>query len=260
MNKHVSLVLIVLAAFVVASCAPASPAARGAGRLRTACCAPTAAAAAPSRPRASRAVAPRRRHGPPSRRPRPTAAGRWPSSRRQRAHDRFSGHGCDLRPSRRDLPGDHRHRQGQHRRRAVPGRVQSVNNFVTLAKNGYYDGLTFHRVEPGFVIQGGDPAGDGTGGPGYTIPAEINHTHTRGALAWTRTGDQVNPERRSSGSQFYITLDATPFLDGGYTVFGQVIEGMDVADEDRRGRQDPRRSTSARRTASRSIAHARADA
>jgi cyclophilin family peptidyl-prolyl cis-trans isomerase len=106
-----------------------------------------------------------------------------------------------------------------------------TNNFVTLAQNGYYDGLTFHRVEPGFVIQGGDPAGDGSGGPGYTIPAEINHLHTKGALAWARTGDQVNPERASSGSQFYVTLDATPFLDGGYSVFGQVIEGMDVAEK-----------------------------
>jgi peptidyl-prolyl cis-trans isomerase B (cyclophilin B) len=108
---------------------------------------------------------------------------------------------------------------------------ESVNNFVTLAKNGFYDGLTFHRVEPGFVIQGGDPAGDGSGGPGYTIPAEIQHGHPRGALAWARTGDQVNPERRSSGSQFYITLDATPFLDGAYTSFGYVIQGMGVADQ-----------------------------
>jgi cyclophilin family peptidyl-prolyl cis-trans isomerase len=108
---------------------------------------------------------------------------------------------------------------------------EGVNNFVTLAQNGFYDGLTFHRVEPGFVIQGGDPAGDGKGGPGYTIPAEINHPHNKGALAWARTGDQVNPERNSSGSQFYVTLDKTPFLDGGYSVFGQVIEGMDVAEK-----------------------------
>lgn len=112
-----------------------------------------------------------------------------------------------------------------------PDAPQGVNNFVTLAKNGYYDGLTFHRVEPGFVIQGGDPNGDGTGGPGYTVPAEITHTHSRGALAWARTGDQVNPERRSSGSQFYITLQDTPFLDGQYSVFGQVIEGLDIIDK-----------------------------
>jgi peptidyl-prolyl cis-trans isomerase B (cyclophilin B) len=108
---------------------------------------------------------------------------------------------------------------------------ESVNNFVTLAQNGFYDGLTFHRVEPGFVIQGGDPKGDGSGNPGYTIPAEINHLHSKGALAWARTSDEVNPERRSSGSQFYITLDETAFLDGAYTVFGQVIEGIDVAEK-----------------------------
>lgn len=108
---------------------------------------------------------------------------------------------------------------------------ESLNNFVTLALNGFYDGLTFHRVEEGFVIQGGDPAGDGRGGPGYTIPAEIIHGHPRGALAWARTGDQVNPERRSSGSQFYITTGDASFLDGAYTVFGYVIEGMDVVDQ-----------------------------
>jgi cyclophilin family peptidyl-prolyl cis-trans isomerase len=112
-----------------------------------------------------------------------------------------------------------------------PDAPQGVNNFVTLAKGGFYDGLTFHRVEPGFVAQGGDPTGDGTGGPGYTIPAEIKHLHLRGALAWARTGDQVNPERRSSGSQFYITLKETPFLDGQYSVFGQVISGMEIVDK-----------------------------
>ena len=112
-----------------------------------------------------------------------------------------------------------------------PDTAQGVNNFVTLAENGYYDGLTFHRVEPGFVIQGGDPLGQGNGGPGYTIPAEINHQHTKGALAWARTSDDVNPDRASSGSQFYITLADTPFLDNQYSVFGQVIEGMDVAEK-----------------------------
>jgi peptidyl-prolyl cis-trans isomerase B (cyclophilin B) len=112
---------------------------------------------------------------------------------------------------------------------------ESTNNFVTLARNGFYDGLTFHRVESDFVIQGGDPQGAGTGGPGYTIPAEIKHDHPRGALAWARTDDQVNPERRSSGSQFYLTLKATPFLNGAYTVFGYVIEGMEVADKIAKG-------------------------
>ena len=104
----------------------------------------------------------------------------------------------------------------------------SVTNFVYLAKGGFYNGLTFHRVVPDFVIQGGDPTATGSGGPGYTIPAEIGLKHKEGALAWARTGDEVNPERRSSGSQFYITLKATPFLDGAYTVFGQTIQGMDV--------------------------------
>ncbi len=107
---------------------------------------------------------------------------------------------------------------------------QTVNNFVFLAQQGFYDGLTFHRVEPGFVIQGGDPLGSGSGGPGYTIPAEINLPHTKGAIATARLGDQMNPERASSGSQFYIALEALPQLDGAYTVFGQVVEGMDVVE------------------------------
>jgi cyclophilin family peptidyl-prolyl cis-trans isomerase len=107
---------------------------------------------------------------------------------------------------------------------------QTVNNFVYLSQAGFYDGLTFHRVVPGFVIQGGDPLGNGTGSPGYTIPAEIGQPHPKGALATARLSDQVNPERASSGSQFYITLDATPHLDGGYTVFGQVVEGMSVVE------------------------------
>ena len=111
----------------------------------------------------------------------------------------------------------------------------SVTNFKYLADNGFYNGLTFHRVESGFVVQGGDPEGTGAGGPGYTIPAEIGKLHIKGALAWARTGDAVNPQRRSSGSQFYITLAATPFLDGGYTVFGQTIKGMDVALKIQRG-------------------------
>jgi peptidyl-prolyl cis-trans isomerase B (cyclophilin B) len=105
---------------------------------------------------------------------------------------------------------------------------QTVNNFVFLANQGFYDGLTFHRVEPGFVIQGGDPLGSGGGGPGYTVPAEIKLPHVEGAIAMARTSDQVNPKRESSGSQFYITLAPTPFLDGAYTAFGKVTQGMDV--------------------------------
>ncbi|MBN1642704.1 MAG: peptidylprolyl isomerase [Anaerolineae bacterium] len=107
---------------------------------------------------------------------------------------------------------------------------QTVNNFVYLSRSGFYSGLTFHRVEARFVIQGGDPLGRGNGGPGYTIPAEIGLAHNKGALAMARLGDQVNPDRASSGSQFYITLAETPHLDGAYTVFGQVVSGMDVVE------------------------------
>ena len=104
---------------------------------------------------------------------------------------------------------------------------QHVNNFVFLARDGFFDGLTFHRVVAGFVIQGGDPQGTGSGGPGYNIPPEIKSKHTEGALAMARQGGpaQTTP---SSGSQFYITLAPQPGLDGDYTVFGQVTQGMDV--------------------------------
>jgi peptidyl-prolyl cis-trans isomerase B (cyclophilin B) len=112
---------------------------------------------------------------------------------------------------------------------------QTVNNFVFLGCQGFYDGLTFHRYEPGFVIQGGDPLGRGDGGPGYVVPAEIGLPHVEGAVAMARLPDQVNPQRDSSGSQFYITLASTPFLDGAYTVFGQVVGGMDVVQTIRAG-------------------------
>ncbi len=105
---------------------------------------------------------------------------------------------------------------------------EHVNNFIFLSKEGFYNGLTFHRVEPGFVIQGGDPLGSGQGGPGYTIPGEFSLKHGAGALAMARLPDTVNPDRESSGSQFYITLEPTPFLDNEYSVFGNVTEGMDV--------------------------------
>jgi len=106
---------------------------------------------------------------------------------------------------------------------------KNVTNVANLAIKGFYDGLTFHRIIPGFVVQGGDPRGDGTGGPGYTIDAEIKRKHLKGSMAMARTGDHVNPERRSSGSQFYLCLDALPQLDaGGYTVIGDLVEGMDV--------------------------------
>ena len=110
---------------------------------------------------------------------------------------------------------------------------KTVENFETLSKKGFYNGLTFHRVVPGFVAQGGDPKGDGSGGPGYDLPAEISpaEKHLRGSVATARLGDAVNPDRKSSGSQFYICLAAQPGLDGQYTVFGGVVEGMDVVDK-----------------------------
>lgn len=104
----------------------------------------------------------------------------------------------------------------------------SSTNFINLAKGGFYNGLTFHRVVPNFVIQGGDPKGNGTGGPGYTVPAEISLPHNQGALAWARLPDTMNPQKRSSGSQFYIALEKIPYLDGEYTVFGATVSGMDV--------------------------------
>jgi len=109
----------------------------------------------------------------------------------------------------------------------APGHAE---NFKKLARKGFYNGITFHRVIPGFMAQGGDPDATGSGGPGYTQPAEIKRKHVRGSLAAARQGDRVNPEKKSSGSQFYICFKATPFLDGSYTVFGQVVEGMDAVD------------------------------
>jgi peptidyl-prolyl cis-trans isomerase B (cyclophilin B) len=112
---------------------------------------------------------------------------------------------------------------------------RTVENFVGLARKGFYDGVTFHRVEPGFVAQAGDPqsktlpAGDrrlGTGGPGYSIKAEFNkNPHVRGTVAMARSQD---PD--SAGSQFYICFKPAAFLDGQYTVFGQVTKGMEVVD------------------------------
>jgi len=108
---------------------------------------------------------------------------------------------------------------------------KTVENFVTLAKKGFYDGLTFHRIEPGFVIQGGDPKGDGTGGPGYKVKAEFNkNQHVRGAVAMARSND---PD--SAGSQFYIVLAPAHFLDGKYTVFGKVVSGMNIVDNVKKG-------------------------
>jgi len=108
---------------------------------------------------------------------------------------------------------------------------KNVTNVANLGIKGFYNGLIFHRLIPGFMIQGGDPSGNGTGGPGYTVPAEIKRRHEKGSMAMARTGDQVNPERRSSGSQFYVCFKPTPQLDGQYTVIGQLVEGMDVLDK-----------------------------
>ncbi len=111
----------------------------------------------------------------------------------------------------------------------------SVTNFIQLAQGGFYNGLKFHRVVPQFVVQGGDPEGTGKGGPGYTIPAEIGLGHKKGAIAWARLPDQINPDKRSSGSQFYITLEKVSYLDGEYSVFGQTVAGMEVVQKINQG-------------------------
>jgi peptidyl-prolyl cis-trans isomerase B (cyclophilin B) len=102
----------------------------------------------------------------------------------------------------------------------------TVANFVNLAKRGFYDGLNFHRVIKDFMIQGGCPQGTGTGGPGYKFEDEANNgvRHERGVLSMANAGPNTN------GSQFFITHVATPWLDGKHTVFGKVVDGMDVVD------------------------------
>ncbi len=117
---------------------------------------------------------------------------------------------------------------------------KTVENFTKLARDGFYDGLIFHRVIPDFMIQGGCPLGTGTGGPGYTFEDEFNeHKVERGALAMANSGPATN------GSQFFIvTADAAPWLDGKHTVFGKVTSGQDVVDRiseaDRDGRDMPK--------------------
>mgnify|MGYP002509163113 FL=1 len=108
----------------------------------------------------------------------------------------------------------------------------TVNNFIALVKSGFYDGLIFHRVIPGFMIQGGDPDGAGTGGPGYAIKGEFAQNgvknellHTRGVLSMARAMDP-----NSAGSQFFVMVADAPHLDGAYAAFGKVVEGMEAAD------------------------------
>jgi cyclophilin family peptidyl-prolyl cis-trans isomerase len=103
---------------------------------------------------------------------------------------------------------------------------QTVNSFVSLAREGYFDGVTFHRVIPGFMAQGGDPTGTGSGGPGYNLPDEFSDRPIdKGIVAMANTGAP-----NSGGSQFFITYTRQESLDGKYTVFGEVTEGMDVAE------------------------------
>ena len=109
----------------------------------------------------------------------------------------------------------------------------TVNNFISLIKKGYYDGVIFHRVIPGFMIQGGDPDGTGMGGPGYSIKGEFTQNgfkndlqHTPGVLSMART---MIPD--SAGSQFFIMHETSPHLDGAYAAFGKLIEGLEVVDK-----------------------------
>ena len=109
---------------------------------------------------------------------------------------------------------------------------KTVNNFVTLARDGFYDGLTFHRVIPNFMIQGGDPQGTGTGGPGYKFEDETQGnpmTHETGVISMANAGPNTN------GSQFFITHSPQPHLNGRHTVFGTVVEGQDVVDQIQKG-------------------------
>jgi cyclophilin family peptidyl-prolyl cis-trans isomerase len=114
-----------------------------------------------------------------------------------------------------------------------------TENFLKLVNEGFYTGTVFHRVVPGQIIQGGDPlskdanpANDGTGGPGYNIDAEMTLPHVRGSVAAARMPDKVNPEKESSGSQFYICIRSLPQLDKlGYSVFGKVVRGMSIVDK-----------------------------
>ncbi len=126
---------------------------------------------------------------------------------------------------------------------AAPAHVQ---NFKDLIARRYYSGMRFHRAFPGSMLQTGDPYSKhgptdrtGTGGPGYTVPAEIRLPHAKGAVAMARIDGDINPARVSNGSQFYISLKPQPALDGKYTVFGRVLEGLEDLDQISRKNTDP---------------------
>ncbi|MCX6031660.1 MAG: peptidylprolyl isomerase [Chloroflexi bacterium] len=224
MNKYVFIVLALLAVLLVASCAPAT--------LQPTTSAPaTAAAPAPTTAAAATPVATATPDPRPTA-PAPLADGSRPLASLSPAEraERFSGPAATYTKPSTIYLATFVTAKGNIVAELYPDAVKSVNNFVTLAKNGYYDGLSFYHAEPGFAVLGGDPNSDGSGGPGYTIPAEINHAHPRGALGWAPAGD-LDPTQYSSGSQFYITLDALAVLDNGYTVFGQVVEGMEIVDK-----------------------------
>lgn len=125
--------------------------------------------------------------------------------------------------------------------------TRHTKNFKKLVQERFFDGTLFHRVVPGFVIQGGDPlsqdddrSNDGSGGPGYTLAPEIRRKHLRGSIGAARLNDDVNPQRRSSGSQFYICLHPLPTLDHKYTVFAKVVQGMEVVDSIAQMKRDPK--------------------
>jgi peptidylprolyl isomerase len=106
---------------------------------------------------------------------------------------------------------------------------QTVNNFVFLARDNFYNGLTWHRVLPGFMAQGGDPLGDGTGGPGYSVPGEFTNTISFDQPGWVAMARSNDPD--SAGSQFFITTGPAQWLDGQYTIFGRVLSGQEIVND-----------------------------
>lgn len=112
----------------------------------------------------------------------------------------------------------------------------AVKNFEYLARKGFYNNLTFHHYEPGYVVYSGDPTATGKGGPGYSLPPEFSEYHfKKGTLGMARLPSEVNPERRANGSQFFILLQDAPHLEGNYTAFAQVSAGLDTVEKLRKG-------------------------